>query len=209
MVNLNIRRQALIFLCLVWINVWAKDLGAYGQIFSIKEKDLLEVIKNKLNLMQENGDIMREQQRLLNKASNLLERPVGIALPPCLKTQSYNYDPRFYWPTDLKDHTGRVFYKAFTPVDPMNFIPKINRNWVLFDADDSKQVDWIKQQGVNFAKLILVKGSPIKLMKELKVPVYFDVNGRIAKKFGVKGVPAVIFLRNQKVTITEVDVRKS
>ena len=206
MVKLNIRTFLVIFLCLSWININAQDLGVYGEVFSIKERNLLEVIKNKLDVMEKNGDIMREQQKLLNKARSSLEHPVGIELPPCKQTQSYNYDPRFYWPTDLKDHTGRVFYKAFTQVNPFDFIPKTSRRWVLFDADNPKQLNWIKTQGVNFAKLILVKGSPIKLMEKLKVPVYFDSQGRIIKKFGIKALPAVINLQNHKVTITEVAV---
>ena len=182
----------------------AKDLGVYGQVFTIKERDLLEVIKTKLVSMELNGELMAEQQKLLKKTYNSLHNPIGINLPACKKTRHYNYDPSFYWPTDLRDHNGRIFYKAFTKVNPFDSIIETRRRWVLFDGDDTKQIDWIKKQGVNSGKLILVKGSAIKLMEELKVPVYFDNQAKIIKKLSIKSLPAVINLQQKQITITEV-----
>ena len=182
----------------------AKDLGVHGQIFIIKERDLLEVIKTKLANMELNGELMAEQQKLLKKTYNSLHNPIGINLPTCQKTRSYNYDPSFYWPTDLRDHNGRIFYKAFTKVNPFDSIIETRRRWVLFDGNDTKQIDWIKKQGVNSGKLILVKGSAIKLMEELKVPIYFDNQARIIKKLAIKALPAIINLQQKQITITEV-----
>ncbi len=182
----------------------AKDLGVHGQVFTIKELDLLQVIKTKLASMELNGKLMAEQQKLLNKTYHSLHNRVGINLPTCKNTRHYNYDPSFYWPTDLQDHNGRIFYKAFTKVNPFDSIIETRRRWVLFDGNDTKQIDWIKKQGVNFGKLILVQGSAIKLMDALKVPVYFDNQSRIVKKLAIKSLPAVINLQQKQITITEV-----
>jgi conjugal transfer pilus assembly protein TraW len=183
--------------------VEARDLGVVGQVFNIKEQDLLEVIKTKLGAMQAEGSLMAEQQKIVNKTLDAAQNPIGIDLPLCKKTHEFNYDPGFYWPTDLKDHNGRTFYKAFTKVNPFDSIPPTHRIWILFDGTDLKQLDWIKDQP-NSSKLILVKGSPIKLMQELKIPIYFDSQSRITKKLSIKSLPAIVKLENKQITITEV-----
>jgi len=182
----------------------AKDLGVHGQIFTIKERDILQVIKSKLTGMELNHKLAAEQQKILTKTYNFLHNPVGFHLPRCSVTRSYNYDPSFYWPTDLRDHNGRLFYKAFTKVDPLAEIPATNRSWILFDGNDDSQIDWIKQRGVSSAKLIVVNGSAIKLMKELEVPVYFDFQAKIVTKLAIRALPAIISLKQKQVTITEV-----
>jgi len=193
----------LVIMLLFSNTVEARDLGVVGQVFSIKEQDLLEVIKTKLGTMQADGSLMAEQQKILNKTLDAAQNPIGIDLPLCKTTRSYNYDPGFYWPTDLKDHNGRTFYKAFTKVNPFDSIPPTRRVWILFDGTDCKQIDWAKEQP-NSVKLILVKGSPIKLMQELKIPIYFDNQARIAKKLAIQSLPAIIKLENKQINITEI-----
>lgn len=184
----------------------AKDLGVYGQVFSIKEHDLLEVIQTKLKLMESSGQIATEQQNLAKKTYEALTNPIGIDLPRCKTTRSYKYDPSFYWPTDLRDHNGKIFYQAFTKMSPFDFIVETTRHWILLDGQDPKQITWIKQQGLNSGKLILVKGSAIKLMQELQVPIYFDTGAKIIKKLAIQALPAIVELKNKQITITEVAV---
>ena len=71
----------IVVMILFGVAATAKDLGVHGQVFTIKERDLLEVIKTKLANMELNGELMAEQQKLLKKTYNSLHNPMGINLP--------------------------------------------------------------------------------------------------------------------------------
>ena len=53
------------------------------------------------------------------------------------------------------------------------------------------------------AKLIFVKGAPLKIMKEIGLTVYFDQQGVICQKFGIKQVPALISQQDEQLLIQE------
>ena len=76
----------------------------------------------------------------------------------------------------------------------------------MIDGEKEEQIKWVKehiQQGV-LTKVILIKGSPLKVEKELGVPVYFDQFGVLSKKFGLKQVPALIYQEGLFLQVREV-----
>ena len=61
-------------------------------------------------------------------------------------------------------------------------------------------------QGIDKAKVVLVKGSPAKLEEQLGVNVYFDQSGQITKQLGIKQVPATVAQEGKILKIMEVKV---
>ena len=60
---------------------------------------------------------------------------------------------------------------------------------LFIDGDDELQVKFaLKGQ----AKIILVKGSPLKLQRKEKIWIYFDQGGILTSKLGITQVPALV-----------------
>ena len=59
------------------------------------------------------------------------------------------------------------------------------------------------------AKIIFVKGAPLKIMKEIGLTVYFDQQGVICQKFGIKQVTALISQKDDLLLIQEMKAEDS
>lgn len=62
---------------------------------------------------------------------------------------------------------------------------------VFLDGDDTAQLAWAARRYAGAkAKLILVRGAPLELMKARQRRFYFDQGGTLVKHFGIRAVPA-------------------
>lgn len=188
-----------------------KDHGTYGETFSIQEKSLLEVIREKLQKLSDSGQLEKHQQKILKSAKQKIKQPepvVGIVKTKIART--FTYDPSITVPYDLKDHKGQIFHKKGTSVNPLE--THSMRCTVLFiDGDDPDQVAWAKGfhkvVGENYKpKIILVKGSPLELSKSHHIPIYFDQGGTLVKKLGITQVPAKVSQKDKVLQIEEIDL---
>ena len=71
------------------------------------------------------------------------------------------------------------------------------------DGDDPAQIAWALKQDAN-AKLILVKGAPLELMKARQRRFYFDQSGKLTQKFGIKAVPARVRQNGRFLEVSEI-----
>ena len=78
------------------------------------------------------------------------------------------------------------------------------RSPLLFlDGDDPDQLAWALKQDAN-AKLILVRGAPLELMKARQRRFYFDQGGKLTTKFGIRSVPARVRLDGRVLEVSEI-----
>ena len=78
---------------------------------------------------------------------------------------------------------------------------------IFFDGEDSEQLEFAIDLYKNSFKkpiLILTGGSPIKLEKKYKLDFYYDQDGVIIKKLGIKAVPALVVQEGRKLKVKEV-----
>ena len=61
----------------------------------------------------------------------------------------------------------------------------------------------MRRYGASRAKLILVKGAPLELMKSRQRRFYFDQGGTLVKRFGIRAVPASVEQQGRVLVITE------
>ena len=183
----------------------AKDLGTHGVIYPIEEEDPIVLIQSKLKRMEENGELERRYQELQNKTKAAIERPKlvkGIAKARARRV--FYYDPTYIVTRDIKDHMGQAFYKKGTKVNPLETV-NLSQELLFFDGDDEGQVAFAKKKVKdNLVKLILVNGAPLALSEALKIPVYFDQGGLLAKKLGINYVPALVTQEKKKLSIEEI-----
>ena len=148
--------------------------------------------------MEEGGELELRNKELQKKTKAVVERPRPVeGITKATESWVFYFDPTYVVKEDLKDHTGRIFYKKGTKVNPLETI-SLSKNLLFFDGDDPEQKVWaedkLKKEEV---RLILVKGAPLALSEEWNVPVYFDQGGILTKKLGIKNVPAIVS-QNQK-----------
>ncbi|MBA2611164.1 MAG: type-F conjugative transfer system protein TraW [Alphaproteobacteria bacterium] len=187
----------------------AKDLGVHGAIAPIEEIDPIEIIQQKLKVMEDSGELKKRNVELQEKARASVERPKPVeGITRTTSSRTFTYDPSYIVKQDLSDHEDRVFAKKGTKVNPLENI-SLSQNLVFFDGDDEEQLNWVKDQlakntEIKPTRLILVRGTPLKLSEELEIPVYFDQGGTLIQKLGISHVPAFVSQVNLHLKIEEI-----
>ncbi len=170
---------------------YAKDFGIEGHIFSIIEEDFLEVINVRLNKI----DWEKFNQKIQNQTKEYVERPTSVSgITKAKEKKEFFYDPTYVLDQDIKDYTGRLIHSAGTVVNPLEFT-KLNDALLFIDGDDYFQVNFALEQYKTKnekLKIILVKGSLLKLQRKEKIWIYFDQGGILTTKLGIKEIPALV-----------------
>ncbi|MGI4851417.1 MAG: type-F conjugative transfer system protein TraW [Janthinobacterium lividum] len=180
----------------------AKDLGSYGETFSIQEENLLSVIQRKLQTLEQNGGTFKHQQELARKATHKIQNPPAAqGIKPTTTPRTWLYDPSLKVQDDIKDHQGKIIVAKGTVVNPLDTV-----SWgvplLFLDGDDPAQVAWAQGQDAN-AKWVLVKGKPLELEEQLGRSIYFDQGSMLVRKFGITQVPCRITQQDKQLLVQE------
>jgi conjugal transfer pilus assembly protein TraW len=188
---------------------FAKDLGIIGVTFEIREKNLLEEIQEKLQEAKKDGRLDKFQNSVKKQTLDQVNNPKAVAgIVKATESHEWTFDPSVSWPDDLRDQNGKVFYRAGTKVNPLDKI-SLTRALIFIDGSDEEQVDWALKQynsRKGKAKIILVKGRIIDLMRTKKVRFYFDQNELLVKKFSIGAVPAFVEQEGKMLRVKEVAI---
>jgi conjugal transfer pilus assembly protein TraW len=188
------------------------ELGVYGETFPIAEKNLLDVIRAKLQALFQSGKLEEHQKTILKKAKEQMNRPSPVrGVAKTTTPKSFTYDPSIVAPYDLKDAQGETFYRGGTKVNPLD-THSLNCPLLFVDGEDAEQVFWaIRQyqaaQVPHKPKIILVQGLPFDLSRKFNLPVYFDQFGTLVKKLGITQVPAKVSQVGKALVIDEVALK--
>jgi len=185
----------------------AKDLGCHGELFSIKEESLLEVIKRRLLNMQESGTLETYQKQLAEHAKKKALTPKPLHhIHHTQLPRSFYYDPTITLSEDLKDHEGRLFGRQGDKANPLEIIP-LTKELLFIDGEDEPQVTWALSRTFP-SKIILIKGQSLKLEERHHRPFYFDQLGLLTGRLGIKQVPARVFQEGTRLKIEELNINQ-
>ena len=144
----------------------ARDYGQQGTVWSVIEPDLLEQIHARLTHLEKTGETTKLNEELKRRTIARVNRPepvAGVSLASALR--SWRFDPTITAPRDIADDKGRVIIAAGTRVNPLDTVP-LRAPLVFLDGDDPAQLAWATRRFASTkAKLILVAGAPLELMK--------------------------------------------
>lgn len=188
----------------------AKDYGKAGATWQIAEPDLLEVIKARLLGLQKSGGLKDFEAKSIARAQESVRRPKPVAgITHASDTRKWLYDPTITIGEDIRDGRGHVIAAKGQKFNPLDHVA-IPHDLAFIDGDSKAELAWLKQQP-NSAKLtvILVNGSPIDRMKEMKRRLYFDQKGEITGKLGVEHTPAIARQVGKAMEITEYSINRS
>lgn len=191
------RRAVLVALALTLSSaVWARDHGVVGPVYLIAEIDLLQQIHQRLQVLQDSGQLARLQAEDVTRGRRSIETPPPVAgLHKASAARVWHFDPSVRFDEPVQDASGRVVVPAGTLANPL-VVLRMPADWMLFDGRDPAQVSLARSQLDEAAaagrpiKPILVAGSPLQLAQAWQRPVYFDQHGRITRRLGLSAVPA-------------------
>lgn len=186
----------------------AKDYGQHGTLWPVIEPDLLQQIEARLRHLEASGETARLNERLKQRTIARVNRPEPVAgIIHAASLRSWQLDPTISAERDIADEKGRIIIAAGTRVNPLDTV-SLRAPLVFLDGDDPAQLAWASARfGKTNAKLILVRGAPLALMKARQRRFYFDQGGTLVKHFGIRAVPAVVEQQGRVLRITETPVK--
>jgi conjugal transfer pilus assembly protein TraW len=182
----------------------ARDYGQQGAVWPIVEPDLLAQIHARLTRLEKSGETARLNQELKRRTIARVNRPEPVAgVGPASATRRWRFDPTITVERNIADDKGRVIIAAGTRVNPLDTVP-LRAPLVFLDGDDPAQLAWAARRfAATRAKLILVRGAPLELMKARQRRFYFDQSGSLVKHFGIRAVPATVEQQGRVLVVTE------
>lgn len=188
----TMRCRGLIALLIWGQSVAAADLGTWGDLWPVKEPDMLTVIMQRLTALEQSGEMGRKMDAFKERVIRNSLRPPAV--PGIGRTEKYGsrlFDPSVRLAADIRDNEGRVFARQGEVMNPLQYVP-FNQTLYFINGDDPAQVAWMKRQTPPTleSKIILVQGSTPEMQKSLDSRVYFDQNGVLCQRLGIDQVPA-------------------
>lgn len=182
----------------------ARDYGQQGAVWPVVEPDLLAQIHARLAHLEKTGETARLNEELKRRTIARVNRPEPVAgLGAAAATRSWRFDPTITVDRNIADDKGRVIIVAGTRVNPLDTVP-LRAPLVFLDGDHPTQLAWAARRfGGTRAKLILVRGAPLELMKARQRRFYFDQGGSLVKHFGIRAVPATVEQQGRVLLVTE------
>ena len=183
----------------------AKDLGVRGATWPVVEPDLLEEIEARLLEMERSGALARFEAEARERARSRLEEPEPVpGIAPATRDHSRPFDPAIVVERDIRTPGGVVIAAAGTRVDPLERMA-LTRDLLFVDGRREAEVAWALAHG-RPAKVVLLAGRPLELMRRHGRPFFFDTGGRLAARFGLRFTPALVEQDGTRLRITEVPV---
>lgn len=182
----------------------ARDYGQQGTVWAIAEPDLLAQIHARLAALEASGETKKLNDRLKQRTIARVNRPSPVAgLARAETPRSWLFDPTIAVAENITDNKGRVIIAAGTRVNPLDSVP-LRQPLVFLDGDDAEQLAWAtKTYASTRAKFILVAGAPLELMKARQRRFWFDQEGKLVRRFGIRAVPAVVEQQGRQLAIRE------
>lgn len=192
---------ALILCC---SSTYAKDLGQHGTVYPVIEDNLLDVMLERVDHMQKTGELRMKQNEMITVVEKQVSQPLPVSgLSPSAKERVSYIELSTILEKPILDKNGKILIAKGTRINPLDLIDFTSTLYFI-DGNDDKQIEWALREGGKNAIILLVDGSVIDLMKKYDAKFYFDQEGTIVKKLGIKQIPAKVEPAGDKLKIHEI-----
>ena len=189
----------------------AVDLGIIGPTYEISEPHLLQMIEERLRQKERNGELKRLEAQARARGIETVKHPPPVAGLHLTETaRTFYVDPNFTLDRNILGPKGELLFAAGLRKNPLEVV-SLSRYLLFFDARDRRQVVRAQQLIAFYqgrVKPILVGGSYLDLMKSWRIPVYYDQQGRLTRRLGIKQVPALVSQEGLRLRIDELVVTR-
>ena len=181
----------------------AKDLGVRGAVWPVAEPDLLIQIEARLGQMEASGEMARMRREAAERARQRIEAPRRVEDIAAARVRSTRlFDPSITLDRDIRAAGGALIASRGARVNPLDMQP-LTRDLIFIDGERPVEVAWALGHG-RPARIVLLAGRPLDLMRVHGRPFFFDQGGRLTRRFGVRATPSVITAEGRVLRITEV-----
>jgi conjugal transfer pilus assembly protein TraW len=184
----------------------AVDLGTIGPTYEIAEPHLLAFIEQRLREKERSGELQRLAEAARARGIDTVRQPPPVeGIRTTERPRTFYVDPTFTLDRNITDPQGRLMFAAGTRKNPLEVV-SLSRHLLFFDARDPRQVKHARELSGRYAgriKPILTGGSYLDLMKDWRVPVYYDQSGTLTRRFGIRQVPALVSQDGLRLRIDE------
>lgn len=183
----------------------AINLGTIGPTYGIAEPHLLADIEQRLREKERSGELQRLTEEARVRGTEAVRHPAPVdGLRTTETARTFYVDPSFTLDRNIVDAQGRLLFAAGTRKNPLEVV-SLSRKLLFFDARDPKQVRRARDlmSGNTPVKPILTGGSYLDLMKSWRVPVYYDQQGVLTRRLGIRQVPALVSQEGSRLRIDE------
>lgn len=188
----------------------ALDLGRIGPTYDIAEPHLLADIERRLREKQLSGELQRLMDEARARSVAAARSPAAVTGVAAARTaRTFYVDPTYTLDRNVVDAQGRVLFAAGTRKNPLDVV-SLSRRLLFFDGRDPRQVLRARElmaAGGSPIKPILTGGSYLDLMKAWRSPVYYDQQGVLVRRLGIRQVPALVSQEGSRLRIDEMVVR--
>ena len=185
----------------------ATDLGTLGPTYGIGEPHLLNFIEQRLRDKERSGELQRLIEQAQTRGTEAVTRPQPIAGLRATETaRTFYFDPSFTLDRNIVDAQGRLLFAAGTRKNPLDVV-SLSKHLLFFDSRDRRQVARARELMARYdgkVKPILTGGSYLDLMKAWRIPIYYDQQGMLTRRFGIRQVPAIVSQEGARLRIDEV-----
>ena len=183
----------------------AKDLGVRGATWPVAEPDLLSQIEARLLEMERSGALARLEDEARERARRRLEAPEAVpGIAPAREERSRLFDPAITVARDIRTADGTLIAAAGTGVNPLERTT-LAHDLLFVDGRRTAEIAWALGHD-RPAKIVLLAGRPLDLMRRHRRPFFFDQGGRLAARFGLRLTPSLVEQAGTRLRITEVPV---
>ena len=187
----------------------ARDLGVRGATWPVAEPDLLLEIETRLIELQRSGDLARLEEEARTRARRKLEEPEPVpGIAPATRERSRLFDPSIAVAQDIRTPDGALIAAAGTRVNPLKRLP-LTRDLIFVDGRREAEIAWALARDREMgrpAKIVLLAGRPLDLMRRHRRPFFFDIRGRLAARFGIAATPTLVEQDGVRLRLTEIPV---
>ncbi len=195
-----------VFLCLLTTSTAvARDLGTFGTVYDIVEKDALKELEEKAKSVDFSKAV--DRNALVKRARNFTPEDVKEMrmIGPARKDRTFLVDMTYTLERDIKDDKGNIVYPAGYAFNPLNYVA-YPKTLVVLNGKRPEQIRWFEES--SYAKdaqitLLLTDGSYSDLAKFLKRPVFY-ASTKVIEAFRIQAVPSVVRQSGAYMEVTEV-----
>ncbi|MBA2650225.1 MAG: type-F conjugative transfer system protein TraW [Legionella sp.] len=178
--------------CLHHLVSHAKNIGQYGQVFPVVEADIRQVIMKRLKSMEQSGELAAHQRIIEQRVSAHIIRPKPLRLITTKTPKTYHFNPTVFVSQDVWAPDLTLLAQKGRAINPFSHI-QFSKTLIFFNADDAKQVAWVKQHYTDYAYVkFILTGGDIRQAALQFGRIYFDLNGLITSQLHIAHVPSVV-----------------
>ena len=176
-----------------------KDLGVHGQLYEIKEEDMLSYVRRKAGEIDMRG--LQESVEKKVQESWAQHSFVSLDVPSATEERIRYVDPSVNVQNPLRDHTGKMIFPAGV-VNPLDHVSLSKSILVLREDQVERALEETGKRGEK--PILLLTDGDIRMASLLAGQTVYKATPFMLRRLGVEKTPALVTQEGKKLRVKEV-----